>query len=102
MSCPSTLDWVIAAGLHRAPSLIIDVFRSIYGKARRWTGLDAVAPGADEENEASVHGSTVRHDRSQGSVSWRCSASDIQPCQLRKTAGCSGTCLGSLEFHRGL
>jgi hypothetical protein len=29
-------------------------------------------------------------------------ASDIQPCQLRKTAGCSGTCLGSLEFHRGL
>src|SRR2546423_4107675 len=46
--------------------------------------------------------STVRHDRSRGSASWRRSAADIQPCQLRKTAGCSGTCLGSLEFHRGL
>src|SRR5438309_801556 len=72
---------------------------------RRVDGLDAMrvrAAGADEENEAAVHGSKVRDDRSPGSAPWRGGAPDIQPCQLWKTAGCSGTCPGSLEFHRGL
>src|SRR5205823_1836517 len=77
-------------------------FRSVYGQARRWAGCDAGPPGADEEDETPVHGSAVRHARSQGSAPWRRGAPDIQPCQLRKAGEDSGTCPGSLEFHRGL
>src|SRR5260370_17181387 len=96
----SALDrWIRPSGLPRPPSPRSDLFRSVYGKARRWAGRDAVAAGADEENEAAVHGSTIRHDRSQSSASWRCSASDIQPCQLRETARCSPQPLAPLPSH---